>query len=243
MSTISVVIPAHNEAQYIERCIRAIQSAATHVAPDDVEIVVVCNRCTDDTAAIARRCGARVLSNDARCISTVRNTGVDAARGEIVATIDADSIMTEHALQEARELLESGRYVGGGANPRFERMSVGIFFSALYVALNLIPVAIRNGAALSGAMFWFYKRDFETIGGFDESLVSLEDMDFATRLYRLGKSRGQRYGTLRRAHVVTSSRKFDEFGDWYLIKNRKLTRRIFTGRDREAADAFYYDVR
>ena len=39
------------------------------------------------------------------------------------------------------------------------------------------------------------------------------------------------------------SRKFDTFGDWYLIKNRRLTKRIFTGRDREAADAFYYDVR
>ena len=60
---------------------------------------------------------------------------------------------------------------------------------------------------------------------------------------KYGISRGQKYGTLKRSYIVTSSRKFDEFGDWYLIKNRKLTKRIFTGKDRDAADQFYYDVR
>ena len=92
-------------------------------------------------------------------------------------------------------------------------------------------------------MFWLYRRDFDALGGFDETLVSLEDMDFAARLNRLAVNRGLKYGTLKRSCIVTSSRKFDTFGDWYLIRNRKLTKRIFTGRDREAADAFDYDVR
>ena len=92
-------------------------------------------------------------------------------------------------------------------------------------------------------MFWFYKRDFDEVGGFDEGLVSIEDLDFAAKLNKLGVSRGQKYGTLKKSRIITSSRKFNEFGDWYLIKNRKLTKRIFTGKDREAADKFYYDVR
>ena len=54
---------------------------------------------------------------------------------------------------------------------------------------------------------------------------------------------GKKYGTLKKSKIYTSARKFDQFGDWYLIKNRKLTKRIFTGKDREAADQFYYDVR
>ncbi len=33
------------------------------------------------------------------------------------------------------------------------------------------------------------------------------------------------------------------FGDWYLIKNRDITKRIFTGKDREVVDKFYYDIR
>ncbi len=240
---ISVVIPAHNEEKFIGKCLESVVRAAEHVKPDVVEIVVVANRCTDRTADVAREYGARVLVNDKKCISAVRNTGVRAANGGIIVTIDADSVMSDDALREAVQMLETGRFIGGGTRIRFERMSVGIFFSAVYVALNLIPVMWKHKSALSGGMFWFRKRDFEEIGGFDETLVSLEDMDFAVRLNRLAAGRGLKYGTLKHAYIVTSSRKFDEFGDWYLIRDRKLTKRIFTGRDREAADRFYYDVR
>ena len=242
---ISVVIPAHNEEKYLPSCLEAVKRAAAQLKEDPgrVEIVVAANRCTDRTAEIAAEFGATAVSDDARSIAKVRNAGVRASRGGIVVTIDADSVMSEDALCEAREMLESGGYIGGGTPVRFDRMSAGIFFSALYVAWNLIPVMWRNKAALSGGMFWFFRRDFDEIGGFDESLASLEDMDFAVRLNRLGVSRGKKFGTLKRSRIVTSSRKFDTFGDWYLIRNRKLTKRIFTGRDREAADAFYYDVR
>ncbi|MDD7279389.1 MAG: hypothetical protein SOT68_08795 [Oscillospiraceae bacterium] len=98
-------------------------------------------------------------------------------------------------------------------------------------------------AALMGGMFWCFRSDFEGLGGFDENLVSLEDMDFAIRLKNLGDERGMKYGVLKRSFITTSSRKFDEFGDWYLVKNRELTKAIFSGKEREAADKFYYDVR
>ena len=80
------------------------------------------------------------------------------------------------------------------------------------------------------------------IGGFDERLVSIEDLDFAKRLKALGQQRGQRFGTLWRQGIYTSCRKFDTHGDWHLVRNRRLVRRIFTGTDREAADGYYYDV-
>lgn len=241
--TFSVIIPAHNEEKYIGKCLEAIQKAAQKVKPEQVQTIVVANRCTDSTAEIAAEYGAEVVINEDKCISSIRNAGARAAKCEIIVTIDADSIMSEGSLAEIREMLGSGKYIGGGTRAKFERMSVGIFFSAAYVALNLAPVMIKNKAALSGGMFWCYKKNFDAVGGFDETLVSLEDLDFAARLNQLGKSRGQRYGTLKKSYIVTSSRKFDEFGDWYLIKNRSLTKRIFTGRDRDAADSFYYDVR
>jgi len=239
----SVIIPAHNEAQYIGKCLRGIGIAARAVAPDAVETIVVANRCTDKTREIAESLGARVLVNDDKCIAAIRNTGVRAAVGEIVVTVDADSVMGKEALTDIKEKLESGKFVGGGSNVKFDRMSFGIVCSSLYVVLKLLPVMMKNGGLLSGAMFWCRKEDFDAIGGFDESLISLEDMDFAVRLQKLGKQRKQKYGTLKRKPLVTSARKFDTFGDWYLIKNRKLTKRIFTGRDRDAADLFYYDVR
>ncbi len=241
--TFSIIIPAHNEEQYIGKCLESIALAASEVPDSSVEVIVVANRCTDKTAEIARKFGAQVIDNQDKCISMIRNAGVRAAEGDIIVTIDADSCMTKGSLKEIAEMLASGKYVGGGTRSKFERVSLGILCSGAYVAVNLIPIMWKNKAALSGGMFWCYKRDFEKIGGFDESLISLEDMDFAVRLNKLGVSRGQKYGTLKKSYILTSSRKFDEFGDWYLIKNRKLTKRIFTGKDREAADGFYYDVR
>lgn len=241
--TFSIIIPAHNEEKYITACLESIKLAEQEVPGSRVQIIVAANRCTDKTAEIARKFGAQVIDNHDKCISIIRNAGVRAAEGDIIVTIDADSCMTKGSLKEIAEMLESGKYVGGGTRSKFERVSLGILCSGAYVAVNLIPIMWKNKAALSGGMFWCYKRDFEKIGGFDESLISLEDMDFAARLNKLGVSRGQKYGTLKKSHILTSSRKFDEFGDWYLIKNRKLTKRIFTGKDREAADGFYYDVR
>lgn len=243
MYTFSVVIPAHNEEKYIGKCLEAISKAAEKARPLETEVIVVANRCTDGTAEIARQHGAAVLPNEDRSISAIRNMGVRAASGEIIVTIDADSCMTEGSLLEIKQMLESGKFVGGGTVSKFDRMSIGIAFSAMYVAANLILVMAKNKAALTGGMFWLYKRDFEAIGGFDERYVSVEDLDFAARLNKLGVSRNQKYGTLKKSRIITSSRKFDEFGDWYLIKNRQLTKRIFTGTDREAADEFYYDVR
>lgn len=76
---VTVVIPAHNEEKYVARCIRSIKKSAANFG-GSVEMIVVCNRCTDKTAEIAEKNGARVLFNDDRCIALVRNTGKKSGR-------------------------------------------------------------------------------------------------------------------------------------------------------------------
>ena len=240
---ITVVIPAHNEEGYIGDCLDAVRKAARRLPPRSVQVIVVADKCTDRTAAIAHANGAQVIACAAHCIAAVRNIGAAHALGRILVTIDADSRMTEGALAEVVAMLRTRRYIGGGAVPQFDRMSLGIGVTSMVIAAHLLPTMLREGAALSGAMFWTYKSCFDAIGGFDEHLCSMEDMDFAVRLKRLGDRYGRRYGILREARCITSARKFDRFGDWYLLKNYGQMRAIFTGTDRAAADAFYYDVR
>lgn len=238
----SVVIPAHNEEQYIGKCLRAIRAAEEQAAPNSVQIIVVANRCTDRTAVIAEKYGAEVLENDEKCIAAIRNAGAAAATGKILVTVDADTVIAKDTLCEIRAKLAGGKYIGGGAMPVFDRASPGIALTTIYIFFRMLPILIKHRAMLSGAVFWCRKKDFDAIGGFDASLVSLEDLDFAGRLRQYGAKQGKKYGTLR-AKILTSARKFDEFGDWYLLKNRKLTKAIFTGKDRAAADHYYYDVR
>ena len=234
--TLSVVIPAHNEENYIGRCIESILSSA-RLSGQSVQIVVALNRCTDRTQRIAASFGARCVVNDAKCIAAVRNTGVRATSAPAVATIDADSWMSPNTVPAILAKVYNPRYIGGGSSIRPERLSVGIFFSLLAVA----PYVIKSG--VSGGMFWFLRESFEAIGGFDETLVSVEDIDFALRLKAYGQTRGKRYGTIWRHGITTSCRKFDEFGDGYLFRNPLLVKAIFEGTNRRAADAFYYDVK
>ena len=72
--------------------------------------------------------------------------------------------------------------------------------------------------------------------------MSAEDLDFAIRLKAYGKQNGRRFKTITRAHIITSCRKFDTFGDWYLLKNPALVWNLMKGNNQKAADLFYYDT-
>lgn len=231
----SIMIPARNEEGFIARCLESIQVAAEPFA-HETEMVVVLNRCTDRTEEIARSYGAKIVRNESKNLSMIRNAGVRSACGDIIVTIDADSWMSPNMLVEIDRLLSSGKYIGGGVLMYPERLSLGIAFTILLI----LPVLIRHG--VSGGLFWCFRSDFEAIHGFDESLVSVEDIDFARRLKLHGKTRGKRFKTITKAHIETSCRKFDTFGDWYFAKNPHLAWKLLRGRDVKAANGFFYDV-
>jgi glycosyltransferase involved in cell wall biosynthesis len=169
-------------------------------------------------------------------LSHIRNKGAEASRGDIIVTIDADSQMSPNMLQEVLRKLNSGKYIGGGVRIVPERISLGIILSLLVVA----PFVLLNG--VSAGMFWCFRRDYDAIGGFNEKLACVEDVDLGRRLKKYGKDCGKRYGTIRKAHIVTSCRKFDQFGDWYFVRNPMVVYRVFK-RDQKQADEFYYDAR
>lgn len=234
-SALSVAIPAHNEARFIGRCLDSIQASAAQ-AGVPVEIVVALNRCTDRTQAITEAAGARCVVNDTKCIAAVRNEAVRGTTAEAVVTLDADSWMAPGTVSAVLRHVHDPRYIGGGTYMWPERVSVGIFFSMLVV----IPYVVKRG--VSAGMFWFKRDAFDAVGGFDEQLLSVEDIDFALRLKAHGKQFGQQYGTIKRHGITTSCRKFDMFGDWYLWRNPQLVREIFEGTNRRATDLFYYDM-
>jgi glycosyltransferase involved in cell wall biosynthesis len=88
MSVISVVIPVYNDAEMLRRCLAALSAQSR---PAD-EIVVVDNGSTDESAAVAREHGARIVVEPRRGIAAASAAGFDAARGDLLARLDADSV-------------------------------------------------------------------------------------------------------------------------------------------------------
>jgi hypothetical protein len=231
----SVIVPARDEERYIGKCLDSIRLASAPF-PGQVEVVVALNRCTDRTEEIARGFGARTIEVDGKNLAVIRNAAARVATGDIIVTIDADSTMSTNMLGEIERRLASGTFIGGGVAIWPDRMSPGILISGVVIALVLL---VRRG--ISGGLFWTYRRDFQAIGGFDESLVAVEDLDFAVRLRARGKQLGRRFGTIWNAHITTSCRKFDRLGDWFMLKNFKLVRRVLSGTDEPSANFYFYD--
>ena len=235
MPRFSILIPARNEENYLPGCLESIKAAAEPFLAQ-VEIIVALNRCTDRTEQIALKYGATVVYEDGRNLAKIRNVAARAATGDIIVTIDADSRMTDDMLLEIDRLLRMGKYIGGGVMVLPERWSLGIVATAILLS----GVMLRH--RVSGGLFWCLREDFKAIGGFNEDWVSVEDLDFAKRLKAHGVRRGKRFKSITKAHIVSSCRKFDMFGDWYLVMNPRFVRRIFSGRSQKDANKFYYDV-
>ncbi len=231
----SIIIPAHNESARIGACLASIAAAAA-AYPGHVEVIVVLNRCTDATEAIAVQHGALIARDDRRNLAMIRNTGARHARGDMLVTIDADSVMSHNMLIEIDRKLSSGRYIGGGVPIVPERFSAGIILSGLLI-LSLLPWGMSAG------LFWCCRRDFEAIGGFNEQWRIAEDVDFAKRLKAYGRALHKRFGTLWRTRITTSCRKFDHFGDWFLMVRPRIVWRALHGIDDGLGDTMFYDFK
>jgi glycosyltransferase involved in cell wall biosynthesis len=208
--TFSVIIPAHNEEQYVARCIRSVRRAVRE-SGKTAEIIVVCNRCTDKTEQIAQSLGAVTLRDETRCIAVVRNAGIRAAKGRYIVTIDCDNRMTRGTLREIDTLMQSGKYIGGGAPMRFERNSYPLFFNDL---------VCRFGYAVTGlycGIFWAERETFLRIGGFADKRA-MEDVLTARNLRQYSRKKGKKYTCLKDNVLINSTRKFDKMGDWMYFR-------------------------
>lgn len=85
---ISTIIPAYNAAETLPHCLAAL--AAQRWQRDDFEVIVVDDGSQDETAALARASGARVISQPNAGPAAARNRGAAAARGELLLFTDAD---------------------------------------------------------------------------------------------------------------------------------------------------------
>jgi glycosyltransferase involved in cell wall biosynthesis len=151
---ISVVIPSRDDAQMLRECL----SALTHQTHPVDELIVVDNGSSDDTADVARDAGARVVYEAIAGIPRASAAGYDAASGEVIARLDADSVPPPTWLAQIEErftddtqlsfLTGSGRFYGASdrVHRRGERYYLGGLFWAMTPYLGHPPLFGSNFA-------------------------------------------------------------------------------------------------
>lgn len=180
--SISVVICAHNASSTVDECLWNVCS----LDYPGLDIVVVDDGSTDDTADIACRYPrARLVQIPHGGLSTARNAGVQAARGDLIAFLDADAYPSpEWPFYIALGVGAPNLSGTGGPNiPPLEDPT-----GAHQVARapgGPVHVLLSDDRAehVPGCNMAFWKAAIEEVGGFDPAFVAAgDDVDFCWKV-------------------------------------------------------------
>jgi GT2 family glycosyltransferase len=223
----SVVIPAFNAERFIAATLASIKRQTF----PPKEIVVVDDGSSDQTAAVARASGARVVTQlSSKGPSASRNRGVAETQSPIVAFLDADDEwLPDHAERLLKALAADGIAFAGSDAELFGAES-GVVPTALTGTdtLDLRDVLITDNPVIQSSVM--ISRDaFDRAGGYDESLRLSEDYDLWTRVAEHGMFAYVNVPTVRRrmhAHQATQRYRSDLVKAWWGVRRRCVTRRL-----------------
>ena len=191
---ISFVIPAFNEARNIGPCLSAL---LRELDGDRIpsEIIVVNNASTDGTGEIAAQFpGVIVVHEPRKGLVMARQAGLLRATGDLVANIDADTMLTPGWVQTVRRefakdpdlVCLSGPFIYHDLS-RWERGITRLFYIVAYGAYVVTRFIAGVGSMAQGGNFVVRRAALEKIGGFDVRIDFYgEDTDIARRLSKVG---------------------------------------------------------
>ena len=231
--SVSVIIPCYNEENFIGK---ALEQLADQFEPDRYEIIVVDGSSEDRSRAVVdafriRRPDVAVLlvDNPARNIPTALNLGIAAAKGNIIARMDAHAVPSEGYIRRCVEVLRSGA-VGAVGMPCLVRrgadtLVAGAIASAVSHPFGIGDAKYRLGAAGppqepvdTVAFACFRKSLWKELGGYNESLHTNEDYDFNYRVRRSGRQvildRGGHCDYFARSTLKTLAAQYVRYGGW-----------------------------
>lgn len=176
---VSVIIPTFNEAKVIERCLQAVRAQSYPAGHFDV--TVVDNGSTDGTVEIASRYADRVLQVPRQPVGALRNRGAEAAAAAaVLAFLDADCIPEPDWLAKGVASLAAEPCITGAT---YRVPEDADWLERAWFSQEL--AGRRRVTHINAGNLFVNRADFAALRGFDETLVTGEDYEFAQRASRL----------------------------------------------------------
>lgn len=201
MPTVSVIIPAKNEARYLPGLLAALKAQTFQ----PLEIILADAASTDSTRQIAEAAGCRVVTGGLP--GAGRNAGAAIATGDVLLFLDADAKIHEPKFLELALAEMSAKHLAI-ATPDI-RLEGGNYADKL--GHSLYNFYVRAWGTwrphAPGFCIFITRALFEKICGFDETIKLAEDHDLAMRAGKLGK-----FGFLNGVTIAVTDRRFRRDG-------------------------------
>ncbi len=186
---VSVLVPAHNEAEHIRKTLEAIKASDY----PNFDLTLIDDGSHDDTAAIAEQVGGvRVIClTENKGKAHALNHALQKARGDIIVCIDADTIIEKQTLRYLVQQFTDRRIAGITGNPQirsrkgFLRKLQTMEYATIISLIKRAETLLGGLYTVSGAICAFRRSVLEKIGGWDES-TQTEDIEISWRVQKLG---------------------------------------------------------
>lgn len=174
---VSVVLPVRDGERFLSE---ALDSVLTQ-GYEPLELIVVDDGSTDRSGDIARACGARVIQQEAEGLASARNAGIAAARGELIAFIDADDVWLAGKLERQVEYL-------------LDHADIGFIYTSWTFLVEpgaTVPPQFgtdwrRPHAGYLPSSLMVRRKILEQVGLFDPTYAIGEDVDWLARANHAG---------------------------------------------------------
>jgi glycosyltransferase involved in cell wall biosynthesis len=183
--SVSVIVPVYNGASTLPALLTALRGQQLD-GLGEVEFLFVDNNSTDGSGALIERFGlanARVLMEPAQGVSAARNRALSAARGEIIACLDADCVPTRQWLRElVGAFAQPGTIMTAGGLASYPPTTAAQRFAAQY-GLNDAGRNLTMGPGFANGRNMAVRRSVALeLGGWHLDMERGEDMEFSYRV-------------------------------------------------------------
>jgi len=182
---VSVIVPVHDGAVYLADCLPALHGALG----SDGELIVVDDASRDDSATIAERNRAHVVRLPRNVgAGAARNAGARLATGEVLVFVDADVVVAPDALARLVAVLEQEPGVAAVFGSYDDAPRAPGLVSQYR---NLLHHFVHQHGGGAASTFWagcgaVRRAAFMALGGFDERVHGIEDIELGYRLRAAG---------------------------------------------------------
>jgi len=182
---VSVIIPVYNEEKYLTACLDSLQRQEIKPA----EIIVVDNNCTDRSIAIAMQYQTKIIKEKKQGMIYARNAGFNAAKYEIIARCDADTILPQDWIKRIKENFKDNKIDALAGMVLFYDLGILRKFSLPNFGYFYLMRRLLGHEVLAGPGFALTKKIWEKVKNevcLDDKQVH-EDIDLSIHIAKYGR--------------------------------------------------------